>query len=146
MIQYTTAQAAYSDILNHLETCKNNFIPPLQETVDISSYSQKINSKSVTFEAWQGGHLIGLIAAYFNDPGNEFGFITSVSVEEKFAGKGIATGLLNNVIQYALANKFSEIRLKVHSRNSNAINLYEKHKFIKYGTEENFQLYRLLVN
>ncbi|MBL0182082.1 MAG: hypothetical protein IPP96_07240 [Chitinophagaceae bacterium] len=71
-----------------MEACKNNFIPPLQDTVDIDSYAQKIKSKSITFEAWQNGHLAGLIAAYFNDPGKEVGFITNVSVENGFAGKG----------------------------------------------------------
>ena len=146
MIQYTIGLATYSDIRTHLEACKNNFIPPLQDTVDMDSYAQKIKSKSVTFEAWQNGHLAGLIAAYFNDPGKEFGFITNVSVESEFAGKGIASNLLNNAVKYAQENRFNEIRLKVHSGNALAIKLYTKHAFTKSGTEEDFHLYRLLVN
>jgi len=146
MIQYTIGLATYSDIRTHLEACKNNFVPPLQNTVDIDCYAEKIKAKSITFEAWQNGHLAGLIAAYFNDPGKEFGFITNVSVESGFAGKGIASTLLNNAVKYAQENGFSEIKLKVHARNALAIRLYTRHAFTQSGTEEDYLLYRLMVN
>lgn len=146
MTKYSLTKATYPDIVSHLETCKNDFIPPLQETVNISSYAQKIKAKSITFEAWQEERLIGLIAAYFNDPGNDFGFITNVSVEKGFAGKGIASSLLNQTLKYAKENKFNEIRLKVHARNTLAIALYRKHGFEQYGSEEDFELYRVHIS
>ena len=134
-----------SEISSHLERCKNNFIPPLQETVDISSYAEKIKTKSITFEAWDNERLAGLIAVYFNDPGNEFGFITNVSVEKEYAGQGIASRLLESVSRYAREKQFKEIRLKVHCRNIQAIKLYRKHSFEKYGSEEDFDLYHLYI-
>lgn len=146
MTEYSLTKATYPDIVSHLEACKNDFIPPLQETVNISSYAQKIKAKSITFEAWQSHRLIGLIAAYFNDPGNKFGFITNVSVEKGFAGQGIASNLLSRVIKYAQKNKFNEIRLKVHARNTLAVALYRKHGFEKYGSEEDFELYRVFIS
>lgn len=146
MTEYSLTKAAYTDIVSHLETCKNDFIPPLQETVNISNYARKIKAKSITFEAWQSHRLVGLIAAYFNDPESKSGFITNVSVERGFAGQGIASNLLSRTIKYAQENKFNEIRLKVHARNALAVALYRKHGFEQYGSEEDFDLYRVFIN
>lgn len=128
-ITYKIQTAGEKDVLTHLKKCKENFIPALDKTVNIPDYSKKIVENSVTFEAWVNKDLAGLIAAYFNDPGNVAGYITNVSVVHDQAGKGLASRLLKNCISYATENNFKEISLEVFYKNEKAIGLYQKHGF-----------------
>lgn len=127
-----TKKASTEQIAAHLDQCTDQFVPALKQRVDLSEYSRKIFEKSVTFEAWHQEGLIGLLAAYFNDPDKKFGFITSVSVLDAFVGKGIASALLKQCEHYAREHGFSALRLEVSAKNSRAIHLYRKHGFSTY--------------
>lgn len=128
-IDYKIKEADIQNISTHLNKCKDNFIPALDEKVNISEYSKKIVENSVTFEAWINNNLVGFIAAYFNDVNNYSGFITNVSVINEYAGKGLASQLLENCINYATEKKFREISLEVSVKNEPAIRLYRKYDF-----------------
>ena len=60
-IDYNTKTALVEDIYFHLKECNYNFIPPLDEKVNIMNYSKKIYEKAITFEAWNEKILIALI-------------------------------------------------------------------------------------
>jgi len=128
-IIYKTGTAQEEDVLDHLQKCKNNFIPALDKTVDIPKYAKKIAESAVSFEAWDGQELIGLIAAYFNDVVTGLGFITNVSCLTGFTGIGIGSQLLKNCMAYGEANGFKKIMLEVNKINLQAIKLYERHGF-----------------
>jgi len=115
--------------LIHLEECNENFIPPLDQKVDLRDYSKKLAEKSITFEAWDGKKLIGLVAAYFNDLEQRVGFITNVSVVKDHHGKGIARALMDRCIEYAKKENFRSIKLEVSENNEGAIQLYKKLSF-----------------
>ena len=85
-ICYKIRTATFNDVLQHLAKCNENFIPALNEKVDIIAYSQKIAENSITFEAWINNELLGLIAAYFNDGKKKTAFITNVSTIKKYSG------------------------------------------------------------
>jgi len=129
MIEYTLRTATVSDIIIHLNRCRDNVIPVLEKITNIEVYSKKLAEYSVTFEAWYNKDLIGLVAAYFNDPKNKLGFITNVSVIKEYYRKGIASKLLNDCIVYGQQNYFQEIRLDVSVSNEQAISLYRKFNF-----------------
>ena len=74
-ITYRIKTATEEDICFHLKECNENFFPPLNERADINGYAKKIFEKAITFEAWKGNMLTGLIAAYFNNLGILFGFL-----------------------------------------------------------------------
>ena len=141
---YKTKTATENEIFAHLTACSDTFIPPLAHRVNINEYARKIFVKSVTFEAWAAGHsdLVGCVATYFNDPTNSIAFITSVSVLDKFVGRGIASHLLKMCIEYARKNHFREIKLEVDDQNSGAIGLYKKLGFTVYDTKGNLLLMR----
>lgn len=128
-VEYKIKTAGAESVYLHLYECKDDFDPSLDVTVDIAEYSRKIVENSITFEAWAGNDLIGLIAAYFNEIKNHSGFITDVSVLKGYSGKGIASELLSTCINYAMENEFKEISLEVSLRNERAIRLYMKHDF-----------------
>lgn len=131
-IIYQTATASETDIRLHLDKCSDSFVPPLHERVTIEDYSKKIAAHAVTFEAWHGKELAGLIAAYFN-PETHFAFITSVSVVKNLMGQGIASELLNNCLAYAAQNNYRAITLEVFKDNVPAIRFYTKYHFTQTG-------------
>ena len=118
--------ALLGDIYGHLKSCSENFLPPLHEKVDIREYSTKLFENSVTFEAWDDSSLVGLVAAYLNGGGDCAGFITNVSVEKNFAGRGVATILMTMCL--AAAKRFGSkvVNLEVSAMNTQAIRLYSK--------------------
>ena len=126
-------QAGKQDVQDHLEKCNTAFIPQLDKKVNIGDYAQKIADRAITFEAWDKHELIGLIAAYFNDSSGKSGFITSVSTDAGYAGKGIASHLMAMCIEYAEKNDFDAISLEVAKTNTPAIRLYSKYKFAEAG-------------
>jgi len=112
---------------NHLEICKDSFTPSLDTYVSLTEYAEKIHSKSILFERFRGDELIGLIAAYSND--NKLGYITNVSVEPKYQGKGMSLSLIKECIDYFSNIGYKSINLEVYKENGRAITFYEKHKF-----------------
>lgn len=125
-IDYKTKTVIEKEIFDHLSECKDNFIPSLDNTVDIQEYAKKIFERAITFEAWGKNKLIGLVASYFNDHKNHKGFITNVSVSRDYQGKGIAVKLMKMCKDYALKHNFNEIRLEVNKNNVSVIRLYQR--------------------
>lgn len=129
-VEYLSNKATEAEIADHLSSCDADFVPPLSERVGINDYANKIANKAVRFEAWSGGTLIGLVAAYCNDREKRIAYITSVSVLREWAGKGIAARLMSQCAGYAAASGMRKISLEVASDNYPAIKLYEKSGFV----------------
>ncbi len=128
-ITYREKTAPEAAINLHVAECSDSFSPPLGERVNLKDYSSKIAKDAITFEAWAGTKLIGLVAAYFNDPKKQTGYISNVSTDKAFLGKGIATTLMRMCIEYAREHNFNEIKLEADRDSRQAINLYEKYHF-----------------
>jgi ribosomal protein S18 acetylase RimI-like enzyme len=140
-IEYKIKTASKEEMVLHLKKCNDNFIPPLDQKVNLEEYAQKLADRSITFEAWINGELAGLIAAYLNDVEHYAGYITSVSVLSDHTGKGIATELLSQCIEYAGKQHFRQIELEVSGDNYGAIQLYKKFNFAPF--ENNNQMVRM---
>ena len=144
-IIFKTKTASEEDILLHLQTCSSNFIPDLNETVNIPESSKKIFSRAITFEAWVGDKLIGLVASYMNDTVTHQAFITSVSVYKEYFGTGVALEILSMCIHYAEIHRFSTISLEVNKQNNVAVKLYEKYGFKIFAEEGKLFLMKLEI-
>lgn len=144
-LTYNIKMATETDIYSHLVACNNNFIPPLDKSINLIEYSKKLFEKSVTFEVWSDNILIGLVASYFNNLVSKSAFITNVSVMTNFSGLGIASNLILMCIEYAKKNDFVEINLEVHRDNISAIKLYEKFKFFSCGNKNDLMLMKYIV-
>jgi ribosomal-protein-alanine N-acetyltransferase len=137
-IEYKISSATETQIKLHLFECSENFIPSLDSTVNISEYAQKIYSKAITFEAFCENVLVGLIAAYFNHEKKNAAFITNVSTNKQFSGRGIASELMNNVIAFAITLKSPKIILEVNKNNNSANKLYQNFSFVQLSENEHF--------
>lgn len=136
--------ATEQEICLHLKECNDNFFPPLVERVIIEEYAKKIESMSITFEAWSENILVGLIAAYM-DATKHSAFITNVSVLKTFMGKSLAAELTKRCIEYAKQNNLKELKLEVHKNNASAKSLYKKNNFIKYDSKGDLDLMKLEI-
>ena len=145
-IKYQLKIASSEDIYLHLKECNSDFIPPLDQKVDLHEYSKKISEKAITFEAWENKILIGLVAGYFNDIEKKIGYITNVSVIKNWKGKGIALALMSQCIEYAKKYSFNEIDLEVSSQNIGALELYRKVKFVEFEKKNDMVFMKLKIN
>ncbi|MFJ7970440.1 GNAT family N-acetyltransferase [Psychrobacillus sp. NPDC096389] len=114
----------YEKIYLHLLECKDNFVPPLNERVELRDFAKKIHDNAITFCAIDNHNLVGLVSCYFNN--GAYGFINHVSVLSKYKRLGIAIRLMEMCIDYALENSYSLLCLEVDSDNKAAIVLYTK--------------------
>ena len=144
-LKYTEGMASEQEIHSHLMKCNENFIPHLEKKVNIQEYSRKIFEKAVTFEAWSGDTLVGLVAAYFNDPDGQVGYITSVSTIRTYMGKGIASILINSSIDYAKRHNFKTIFLEVAKANNRAVNFYKEFPFQEFEDKHTAMMMKLDV-
>lgn len=144
-IQYREKTASCDEIRGHLAACDEQYQPSLSSRVDIRDYSTKLFEKATTFEAWHQQLLVGLVATYFNDPADAFGFITSVSVMQGHLGSGVASCLLRMCVEKAKRLGVHELRLEVASINASAIGLYRKFEFVEFGRNNNFISMRLTL-
>lgn len=129
-VEYLTNKASVAEIADHLLRCDTDFVPPLVGRVEIIDYAKKIANMAMRFEAWAGGTLIGLVAAYCNHQESRIAYITSVSVLRAWMGKGIAARLMGVCIEYAKASGMQQIGLEVTVQNAPAIKLYAKSGFV----------------
>lgn len=133
LLRISRNEAGPAIVSEHLRACNAHFVPPLAERVQIDSYASKIVGRAERFEAWYGGHLIALVAAYCNAPTHESAHITNVSVLPMWHGQGLASHLLRCCIDHACSLGFKTVDLEVNSDNEAAVALYYKHGFRTAG-------------
>ena len=131
VVDYLSNKASEAEIAEHLLRCDTDFVPRLSGRVEIMDYAQKIANKATTFEAWSGGTLIGLAAAYCNHQENRIAYITSVSVLKDWTCKGIAAVLVDRCIDHAQVYGMWLIRLEVAADNTPALKLYKGCGFVE---------------
>ncbi|WP_257305588.1 GNAT family N-acetyltransferase [Geothrix campi] len=135
-LEFRSGRATDADILSHLRECDASFSSALSARVDLTSYAEKIRKHAVTFEAWDGTRLVGLVAAYFNDKQSAIGFITSVSIVPDWVGRGVARVLMASALDYARTNQFFRVNLQVEEGNYVALSLYRKMGFENQNCED----------
>ena len=129
-VEFLLNAASAAQIADHLRCCDADFMPPLSGRVEIGDYAKRIASKATRFEAWSGGTLVGLVAAYCNDHEKRIAYVTSVSVLRAWTSEGIAERLVGQCIENAKAAGMRQISLDVAQNNTHAIKLYEKSGFV----------------
>ena len=137
-VEYRQASATVEELHAHLAACSSRHRPALAQRVDLEEYAHKIFRNAVTFEAWADGALVGLVAAYLNDPAARVGYVTNVSVASDHLGRGIASSLMEACVARATATGMRELSLEVGKANGAAIGLYRKLGFGKTGDNGDF--------
>ncbi|MGP1397889.1 MAG: GNAT family N-acetyltransferase [Inquilinaceae bacterium] len=134
---FRQSSASAEEIAAHLRRCDEDFVPRLSGRLDIAAYADKVAGNAVTFEAWSHGRLVGLVAAYLNDRARRAGFVTNVSVEAPFMGRGIGATLFGACLARARTDGFARLTLEVDADNRRAIRFYEKFGFVVQNAGQN---------
>ncbi len=129
MVNTGISDLTVSELYSYLNQQDLGFVPPLQSRLDLLEYAEKLNKYAIHFCAYSDSRLIGFIGCYFNDPGKEFGYISTSSVVKEYQNMGVAKRILEDVIKYAADNGFRRIILKVYNSNIKARNLYSGYGF-----------------
>ena len=130
----------------HLTACDGLFLPPLSDRVNVVDYSRQIVQKALRFEAWANGELVGLVAAYCNDPKQRSAFITSVSVLPLWQRQHIGAKLLELCTGHVRKIGFKEVELELDARNTSANAMYRKHGFTARRINERSVIMCLVLN
>jgi ribosomal protein S18 acetylase RimI-like enzyme len=138
LVEYRLNQASAAEIAEHLLRCDDDFMRLLRARVEIAVYAAKLKRQAMTFEAWSGGTLAGLVAAYCNDHTNRLAYITSVSVLKAWRSKGIALHLMRQCIDHASSSGMRRIGLEVAHGNVAAVKLYEDCGFVVTDGDASF--------
>ena len=124
-LKYRRDTATTDDVHAHLTRCDADFTPPLSARLDLGDYAAKLAERAARFEAWDGGQLVGLVAAYVT-PGAPEAFISNVSVVSELRGRGVAAALVASCIDRARAVGAVTLRLEVATADRAAGRFYEK--------------------
>jgi len=133
-MRFSVGEASAAQIEEHLRACDSSFVPPLSQRVDLTDYARKLHDRATRFEAWAGGSLIGLVAAYLNDRSAPLAHVTNVSVLPRWAQRGVASKLLDRCIARATELHFEQISLEVSALSEGAVRLYERLGFVSVRT------------
>lgn len=98
------------------------------------------NPGSIMIVAFDEGELIGTGAVSVVSGKTRFAHRReiAISVRKDYWGKGIGTGIMNVLMDFARKSGAEVIELQVRSDNEAAISLYKKFGFEKIGTNEKF--------
>ncbi len=105
---------------------------PWNENTLLESFGQ---DSYVFIKAEDNGNLIGYGSVQIVlDEGN----VNNIAVDENFRHKGVASGILNNIIARCKDKNVSVMFLEVNEHNVGAIALYTKFGFEKIGERKNY--------
>lgn len=124
--------ATAGEIEAHLRECSADFVPPLENRVDLPSYAEKLCAAATTGEAWQADGLVGLIAYYLNED-TAVAFISSVSTLARVRRYGLARKLLTIVLDEIDGAGYVRTELEVDNQNAAALRLYRALGFEEVG-------------
>ena len=133
-LEYRRDTATSDDVRAHLARCDADFTPPLSARLDLREYAAKLAERAARFEAWDGGQLVGLVAAYVA-PGAPEAFISNVSVVSELRGHGVAAALVADCIDRARGSGAATLKLEVATADRAAGRFYEKLGFTDRGPE-----------
>ncbi|MBR6524011.1 MAG: GNAT family N-acetyltransferase [Clostridia bacterium] len=120
-MEYSIAKT-YDEVLTAFTKLKSAFF---DFNGEIESFAEKIYTNGFCIVCKEED-TAGLIAFYANDYDTNTAYITSLLVDKKCRGMGIATELVQRVESICFANGFKQVKLEVNKANLPAISLYEK--------------------
>lgn len=117
---YKVGTASREQMYTLLQACDQNFAPRLSSRVNLLDYANKIYEKAVSFEAWDGDALVGMMNGYFNDMSTLSAYFTHISILKEYMGKRIGSTLMKMGLEHAWRLGFKRARAEM-SRNNVAI-------------------------
>lgn len=105
---------------------------PFSLHVNLSDYSEKLNTLGETFVVTENNKVVGLVCGYINDLNAKQAYMQILIVSKEAQGKGYASMLIKEFIGYAKF-KFTngQVFLTVDKVNDKAENIYKHLGFVQ---------------
>lgn len=103
---------------------RENLIKNLESNTFLNHYVVEKNGKIIAF--YISSHVLDEAQIY------------TIAVDKAYKNRGIATKMINHLVEESLAKDAKQIWLEVSSKNTAAINLYKKFNFKIMGIRKNY--------
>lgn len=123
-------------IVEILIKLNRQFVPSLEERIDIQVYAKKLQQNAVNLFASLEGQDIGHCAIYLNQ--KDKAYISSFGVLEMSQRCGAGSQLMNKALEEVRKRNIHEVELQVHRDNEKAIQFYQKQNFRVVKQEEDW--------
>lgn len=143
MIEFSINKASGEDLNIHFSNCTQAFVSGIERRMILNDYVAKIRTNATTFELWEQGCLVGLIAVYINRGVEYPAYITNVSVITGYQHRGLSKKLMDELLHYLKNKKFTAVRLEVEKKNVIARSLYDKYGFELTGETAGLAEFRM---
>lgn len=110
-----------------LKQFDKSFVPPLNNCIDLVSYSQKLADNAYFIFAIQKGNIIGFVAYYINRE-NRFLYVPFTAVLPEYRGQGVGYLMFEHLYEIK-DNDLDSIQLEVDKNNQSARAFYERSGF-----------------
>ena len=129
------------DLREYLSSVSNDFNPAAKTLLGIPGYADKLTQLGITIAATSDSSgmegVLGILAGYFNNPGQGFSFVSAFHVRRPFRRMHIGKMLMDKAVEISINSGFKMLRLRVDKDNGAGIGFYERYGFIKIGETEN---------
>lgn len=126
-----------ADLQEYLSSVSSDFNPAAKTTLGIQGYAEKLTRQGITIAATSDSFdtegVLGILAGYFNNPGQGFSFVSAFHVRRPFRRMHIGKMLMDKAVGISIDSGFKTLRLKVDKDNGAGIGFYERYGFVKIG-------------
>lgn len=142
-VELNKSELSSKRVESYFKKMCNNFIPPLNQKVDIKKYSYKLVYNADCFFIQNDGKDIGFLAIYTNNYSEKIAFISSISIVPEYQDMGISQKLIDFSTEHARKREMKYIKLEVNENNIKAIKFYKRNRFnIVLTNNNNFLMSR----
>lgn len=99
--EYCSKKITFSEFYSFILAVERDFVPPLLDRIDVSTYYEKLNLFATFIECYNGEDLAGLFILYDNDLKTKKAFGTLLAVKDNYRGNNIAGNLLKIACEHA---------------------------------------------
>lgn len=134
-----TFDMGFDALYEYLLSVIDEFNPSAATSHGLQGYVEKLvqNGRVIAaISATPTAVVAGILAGYFNNPGQGFSYISAFHVRVPFRRMHIGRMLMDNAVEISRVGGFKSIRLKVDKSNHGGIVFYERFGFVKIGEDE----------
>lgn len=114
-------------IVEFIQDMDNFFNPPIGKQIFLDDYVKKVKNQGyILGNLSNEKNINGLIGFYANDQVNQKAFISYLSVNPKYQGKGLAKKLIRQVLRACREKNMKICQVTTWSENQNALSLYRQ--------------------
>ncbi len=134
-----TIDMGFDALYGYLSSVIDDFNPSAASPSGLQGYVEKLvqNGRVIVAISTPFKKVVaGILAGYFNNPGQGFSYISAFHVRVPFRRMHIGRMLMDKAVEISRIGGFKSIRLKVDKSNHGGIVFYERFGFVKIGEDE----------